>query len=46
MKFHNTKATTLLTGTEDGLVNLFDISESCEDDALLTTLNVQTFVVS
>ncbi|ELT89231.1 hypothetical protein CAPTEDRAFT_192356 [Capitella teleta] len=44
IKFHETKATELLTGTEDGLVNLFDISESSEDEALLTTLNIETFV--
>lgn len=37
--FHPTNADSLITGSTDGLVCLFDISQTCEDDALSYTWN-------
>lgn len=46
MRFHPSVGSFLLTGGMDGLVNVFDIEEGCEDDALLYTLNAECAVVS
>ncbi|XP_063238947.1 WD repeat-containing protein 89 isoform X2 [Bacillus rossius redtenbacheri] len=42
--FHPLKQTTMATGSTDKLINIFDISASCEDDALLHTLNTESSV--
>lgn len=39
VKFHSSKQNWIISGSIDGLINLFDITKSCEDDALITTLN-------
>ena len=39
MKFHPTNPDRLATGGADGLINVFDVSQESEDDALLTALN-------
>lgn len=39
MRFHPTKTDSLASGSTDGLVCLFDITEENEDDALQYTLN-------
>lgn len=44
--FHDQHPTTIATGSTDGLINIFDISQNDEDDALLTTLNTESSVVS
>ena len=46
VKFHPTKPASLATGSTDGLVCVFDISQSSEEDALVTTLNSESSVVS
>ena len=40
-QFSNTDPNQLMTASADGQVNLFDISQSNEDDALVTTLNAE-----
>lgn len=45
VRFHPSAKSFLLTGGVDGLVNVFDIDEACEDDALLYTLNAECAVV-
>ncbi|RZF44797.1 hypothetical protein LSTR_LSTR000749 [Laodelphax striatellus] len=42
--FHPSKPNHLLTGAMDGLINVFDVSQSCEDDALITSLNTESSV--
>ncbi|XP_033626104.1 WD repeat-containing protein 89-like isoform X1 [Asterias rubens] len=44
VKFHPTKPASLATGSTDGLVCVFDISQSSEEDALVTTLNSESSV--
>lgn len=44
VKFHPSKPKTLATGSFDGLINVFDISESDEDDALEYCLNTESSV--
>lgn len=44
IKFHPTNPDLLSTGSSDGLINLFDISASSEDDALTTTVNTESSV--
>ena len=39
VKFHPTNPDRLATGGADGLINVFDVSQESEDDALLTALN-------
>ncbi|XP_039276708.1 WD repeat-containing protein 89 [Nilaparvata lugens] len=42
--FHPSKPHHLLTGAMDGLMNVLDVSQPCEDDALLTSLNTESSV--
>ncbi|XP_055837638.1 WD repeat-containing protein 89 [Episyrphus balteatus] len=44
IKFHPTNPDLLCTGSIDGLINFFDISQTSEDDALLTTVNTESSV--
>lgn len=44
VKFHKTKAELLATGSLDGLVNIFNVTELTEDDALTYSLNVENSV--
>ncbi|XP_022104310.1 WD repeat-containing protein 89-like isoform X2 [Acanthaster planci] len=44
VRFHPNKPESLATGSTDGLVCLFDISQSSEEDALVTTLNSESSV--
>lgn len=46
VEFHPTKADSLATGSTDGLVCVFDIGKNNEQDALVTTLNSESTVVS
>ncbi|KAL4234987.1 WD repeat-containing protein 89 [Mactra antiquata] len=46
VKFHPTQADKLISGSTDGLVCLYDISETCEDDALSYTFNSCSTVAS
>lgn len=44
MKFHAKNADHLISGSTDGLICVFDISKTDEDDALLCTLNTESSV--
>lgn len=33
-----------MSGSIDGLINIYDLSKSCEDDALIETLNTESSV--
>lgn len=44
VKFHPEKSSHMASGAVDGLINIFDLSESCEDDALMQTLNTGSSV--
>lgn len=44
VKFHKTKTELLATGSIDGLLNIFNVTELTEDDALTYTLNVENSV--
>ncbi|XP_055920130.1 WD repeat-containing protein 89 [Eupeodes corollae] len=44
VKFHPTNPDLLCTGSTDGLINLFDISATSEDDALTSTINTEESV--
>ncbi|XP_075701079.1 WD repeat-containing protein 89 [Rhinoderma darwinii] len=44
VRFHPTNPSVVATGSTDGLVNVFDINEGNEDDALTTTCNSESSV--
>ncbi|XP_055531641.1 WD repeat-containing protein 89 [Wyeomyia smithii] len=44
VRFHPTNPDLLASSSVDGLVNVFDISQSCEDDALQYCFNVENSV--
>lgn len=44
VKFHPSLPDSLATGSTDGLINIFDISNTNEDDALQTSLNTESSV--
>ncbi|KAG8192187.1 hypothetical protein JTE90_009951 [Oedothorax gibbosus] len=46
VQFHSTSNSGLASSSVDGLINIFDLSQSTEDDALVNTLNVETSITS
>lgn len=46
VRFHPSQSHSLASGSVDGLVNIFNLMESSEDDALLFSLNTESSVVS
>lgn len=44
VKFHYANPDSMLTGSDDGLVNLYDISKTNEDDALIGCMNTECCV--
>lgn len=44
MKFHDFEADKLISGSTDGLINIYDISKETEDDALIDTLNTEASI--
>lgn len=44
IEFNPVKANSMLSGSTDGLINLFDISASNEDDALQNSYNVESCI--
>ncbi|XP_065367826.1 WD repeat-containing protein 89-like [Calliphora vicina] len=44
MRFHPQNPDLLCSGSTDGLINIFDLQKTDEDDALLTTLNTESSV--
>lgn len=45
VRFHPEKFNFLVTGSTDGLLNIFNLLEPSEDDALLYSLNTESSVV-
>lgn len=45
VKFHPTKPNLLASGSTDGLLNVYDLLEETEDDALLYSFNTDSSVV-
>ncbi|XP_066137441.1 WD repeat-containing protein 89 isoform X2 [Euwallacea fornicatus] len=46
VQFHPTDSNKLMSGSTDGLINVYDLSEQNEDDALQECLNTEAFVDS
>lgn len=44
MKFHKEKTEILATGSLDGLLNVYNVMEQTEDDALTYSLNIENSV--
>lgn len=44
MKFEPDNMNTLISGSTDSLINVYDLSQSSEDDALIDTLNTDSSV--
>lgn len=44
IKFNSNHSNSMLSGSTDGLINIFDVSQSSEDDALQNSLNVGTAI--
>lgn len=44
VKFNPENSNKLASGSTDGLINIYDLSESCEDDALQESLNTENIV--
>lgn len=44
LRFHPKSSDILCSGSTDGLINVFNVSENDEDDALLTTINSESSV--
>lgn len=46
MKFHLTEEKTVISGSIDGIINLFDVTQTTENDALQLSLNTNSSIVS
>lgn len=46
LAFHPTMENALTSGSTDGLINIFDLKKSSEDEALKHSLNTESSVVS
>lgn len=46
VKFHPVQSNSIATGSTDGLINIFDINEREEDDAMTSCLNTESSVQS
>ncbi|CAH1958675.1 unnamed protein product [Acanthoscelides obtectus] len=44
VKFHPDDVNKLISGSVDGLINLYDLSQPCEDDAFMDSLNTNSSV--
>ncbi|CAG9863423.1 unnamed protein product [Phyllotreta striolata] len=44
VKFHPEDMNSLISGSIDGLINIYDLSQRCEDDALTDTFNTEESV--
>ncbi|KAJ8926996.1 hypothetical protein NQ314_020557 [Rhamnusium bicolor] len=44
VKFHPHDTNKLISGSVDGLINVYDLSQSCEDNALIDTLNTESSI--
>ena len=43
--FHPSTEKSMVSGSTDGLINVFDIMQTTEDDALISTYNTEATVV-
>ena len=43
-RFHPEDENKLATGGTDGLINVFDVSQATEDDALITSMNTESSI--
>lgn len=46
LAFHSSKQDVLASGSTDGLINVFDLTQPSEDAALTYSLNTESSVVS
>lgn len=46
MKFHPTEDKTVISGSTDGIINLFDVTQTTEQDALQSSFNTNSSIVS
>lgn len=46
MKFHPTEDKTVISGSTDGIINLFDVTQTTEQDAFQSSFNTNSSVVS
>jgi len=46
VKFHPTEDKTVISGAIDGIINLFDVTQTTEQDALQSSVNTNSSVVS
>lgn len=46
VKFHGIEHNKLISGSTDGLINVFDLSQNTEDNALIDSLNTESSVDS
>lgn len=44
VKFHPEDSNKLISGSTDGLINVFDLSQTSEDDALVETFNTESSI--
>jgi WD40 repeat protein len=44
VKFHPRESSTMMSASTDGLINIYDVSRECEEDAFENALNVETSV--
>lgn len=44
VKFHPDNMNTLISGSTDSLINVCDLTQTCEDDALIDSLNTESFI--
>lgn len=44
IRFHPLNPDTMASGSTDGLINIFDLKETDEEDAILTTINTESSV--
>ncbi|EFA03321.1 WD repeat-containing protein 89-like Protein [Tribolium castaneum] len=44
LKFHSDDSNKLISGSVDGLINLYDLSENNEEDALIDSLNTESSI--
>lgn len=44
MQFHPHDVNKLVSGSTDGLINLYDLSQPCEEDALIDSLNSESSI--
>jgi len=46
VKFHPTEDKTVISGSTDGIINLFDVTQTTEQDAFQLSFNTNSSVVS